>query len=93
MKCWHSQSKKVKHLLTVSVVAAVALTTSSCCTTGAPVLKPPACPVWQSDAVGDLEMLLYMQEVGDIEIVDLEYQLGEQQRHCEALDAFLEDVE
>jgi len=49
--------------------------------------------VWQGDAVGDLEMLLYMQETGDIEIVDLEYQLGEQQRHCEALDAFLEDVD
>ena len=73
----------------VSVV--VLAQTTSCCTTGAPVLKPPPCPQWQPDAIGDLEMLLYMQEVGDIEIVDLEYQLGENQRHCIALDAFLED--
>ena len=27
------------------------------------------------------------------DIIDLEYQLGENQRHCEALDAFLEEEE
>ena len=54
-------------------------------------MKPPPCPQWQADAIGDLEMLLYMHEVGDIDIVDLEHQLGENQRHCKALDAFLED--
>jgi hypothetical protein len=36
-------------------------------------------------------MLLTLQEVGDIDIVSLEYQLGENNRHCEALDAFLEE--
>ena len=39
----------------------------------------------------DLEMLLYLQEGGEIDIIHLEYQLGTNQRHCEALDGFLED--
>ena len=34
-------------------------------------------------------MLLDLQTIGEIDIIDLEYQLGEQQRHCEALDAYL----
>ena len=32
-----------------------------------------------------------MQAAGEIDITSLEYQLGEDQRHCEALDAFLEE--
>ena len=52
---------------------------------------PPACPIWSEDAVLDLEMLLELQKAGVFDIVDLEYQLGSQQRHCEALDAFLKD--
>tara|TARA_Y100000996_G_scaffold380470_1_gene334386 strand:+ start:2513 stop:2662 length:150 start_codon:yes stop_codon:yes gene_type:complete len=47
--------------------------------------------MWSEDAIVDLEVLLEMQAVGEVDIVDLEYQLGENQRHCEALDAFLED--
>jgi hypothetical protein len=34
-----------------------------------------------------------MQAAGEIGMVSLEYQLGENQRHCAALDAFLEDEE
>ena len=56
-----------------------------------PVLKPSPCPIWSEEAIVDLEMLIYMQEVGELDIVDLEYQLGTNQRHCEALDAYLED--
>tara|TARA_X000001382_G_C3082425_1_gene150953 strand:- start:220 stop:390 length:171 start_codon:yes stop_codon:yes gene_type:complete len=55
------------------------------------VLKPPPCPQWSEYAIDDLVMLLEMQEAGKLDIVSLEYQLGENQRHCEALDAFLED--
>ena len=61
------------------------------CVTGVPVLKPPACPKWSGDAILDLEKLLFLQEVGEIEIVDLEYHLGLQEKQCEALDAFLKD--
>tara|TARA_Y100001951_G_C11127669_1_gene176435 strand:+ start:364 stop:537 length:174 start_codon:yes stop_codon:yes gene_type:complete len=52
---------------------------------------PPACPIWSEDAVLDLEMLLELQKAGEVDIVDLEYQLGEQHRQCEALDAFLKN--
>ncbi|NRA11447.1 MAG: hypothetical protein HRT57_05795 [Crocinitomicaceae bacterium] len=52
---------------------------------------PPACPKWTEDAILDLELLLVLQNAGEIDIIDLEYQLGSQQRHCEALDAFLKD--
>jgi hypothetical protein len=34
-------------------------------------------------------MLLELQEAGELDIISLEFQLGENQRHCEALDAFL----
>jgi len=54
-------------------------------------LKPPACPLWSDYALDDLEMILSLQEAGELDIESLEYQLGENQRHCEALDAFLED--
>jgi hypothetical protein len=36
-------------------------------------------------------MLLELQKAREIDIVDLEYQLATNLRHCEALDAFLED--
>ena len=55
------------------------------------MLKPPACPLWSDEAIDDLEMLLALQEAGELDIESLEYQLGENQRHCEALDAFLEE--
>ena len=55
------------------------------------MLKPPACPLWSDEAIDDLDMILTLQEDGQIDIVSLEYQLGENQRHCEALDAFLEE--
>jgi hypothetical protein len=34
-----------------------------------------------------------MQAAGEIDMESLEYQIGENQRHCMALDAFLEDEE
>lgn len=80
-------------MIVFASVASLTITGSSCTTTGAPVLNPPTCPGWTEDAVLDLEMLLHMQETGEIDIVDSSYQLGENQRHCEALDAFLEDEE
>ena len=52
---------------------------------------PPACPKWTEDAIFDLELLLELQNSGVIDIADLGYQLGENLRHCEALDAFLKD--
>tara|TARA_R110000822_G_scaffold52235_8_gene135357 strand:+ start:12184 stop:12330 length:147 start_codon:yes stop_codon:yes gene_type:complete len=48
--------------------------------------------VWSDYAVDDLEMLLVLQENGDIDIVSLESQLGENDRHCAALDSYLEDI-
>lgn len=33
-----------------------------------------------------------LQETGVIDIVSLEFQLGKNERHCESLDAFLEDI-
>ena len=90
MQLCRSQLKRVSRSLTV-FVSGVSLLTISCATTGAPVLKPPPCPQWSEYAIDDLVMLLEMQEAGELDIVSLEYQLGENQRHCEALDAFLEE--
>ena len=39
----------------------------------------------------DLDMLIEMQEAGVIDIIDLEYQMGLQKRHCNALKCYLED--
>ena len=91
IKSWKNLSRKVRVLLTVCVSALSLSLLTSCVTSGAPVLKPPACPLWSDYAIDDLEMLLALQEAGDLDIESLEYQLGENQRHCEALDAFLED--
>ena len=92
IKFWKSLLRKVRNLPIVCVGAlSLSLLTISCITSGAPVLKPPACPLWSDYAIDDLEMLLALQEAGYIDIVSLEYQLGENNRHCEALDAFLED--
>jgi hypothetical protein len=72
-------------------VATQLLSGAGCATSGVSNLEPPACPRWNEDAILELEMLLELQNAGEIDIVDLEYQLGEQQRHCEALDAYLKD--
>ena len=90
MRSCQRQLKRVSLLLIVCV-GAISLTTTSCATSGAAVLRPPACPQWSEDSITDLEMLLELQEAGELDIVSLEYQLGENQRHCEALDAFLEE--
>ena len=89
MQLCRSRLKRVRLLLTVFVSAVILLTIS--CATRAPVLKPSPCPQWSEYAIDDLVMLLELQEAGRLDIVSLEYQLGENQRHCEALDAFLED--
>ena len=67
------------------------LSGAGCAISGVSSFEPPACPKWHENAIFDLEMLLELQNAGEIDIVDLEYQLGEQQRHCEALDAYLKD--
>ena len=90
IKFWKNLSRKVR-VLPIVCVSALSLSQVSCVTSGAPVLKPPACPLWSDYALDDLEMILSLQEAGDLDIESLEYQLGENQRHCEALDAFLED--
>jgi len=70
-------------------VSGISLLVTSCCAKNAAELKPPACPYWMEEAVYDLETLLEMQEEGIINIEALEDQLAENQRHCEALDAYL----
>ena len=71
------------------IVATQLLNGAGCAISGVSNLEPPACPRWNNDAIIDLEMLMELQNAGEIDIVDLEYHLGEQQRHCEALDAYL----
>ena len=66
-------------------VCVIALT--GCATTGVATLKPPACPAWSEKAIIQLEVVL----TSGLEIKDLEYHVAEQLRHCEALDAWLED--
>ena len=88
---WRRLSRRARILPAVCVSALSLSLLTSCVTSGAPVLKPPACPLWSDYAIDELEMLLALQEAGDIDIESLEYQLGENQRHCEALDAFLEE--
>jgi len=56
------------------------------------VVIPPACPVWSEEAISELEFLYVLQELGEIDMESLYYQLGENQRHCEALDVYLEDI-
>ena len=90
-RLWRSLSRRARILPAVCVSALSLSLLTSCVTSGAPVLKPPACPLWSDYAIDDLEMLLALQEAGDVDIESLEYQLGENQRHCEALDAFLEE--
>ena len=90
MKLWQSLSRQEMILSRVFVIVATLLSLSSCRHV-VPVLKPPPCPMWSEAAILNLETLLHMQELGEIDIISLEYQLGENQRHCEALDAFLEE--
>ena len=74
--------KRVAILLPVCVIAL-----AGCATTGVPTLKPPPCPAWNNKAITQLETVL----TSGMEIKDLEYHIAEQLRHCEALDAWLED--
>jgi hypothetical protein len=74
--------KRVAILLPVCVIVL-----AGCATTGVPTLKPPACPAWNDEAIDQLEVVL----TSEMEIKDLEYHIAEQLRHCEALDAWLED--
>ena len=76
----------------IAFAIVVTIPISGCITIGVSVLEPPVCPKWAEDAILDLEKLLELQHAGEIDIVDLEYHLGLQQRHCEALDAFLKKV-
>ena len=75
----------------VFVIVVTLMVLSGCAATGAAVLRPSPCPQWTESAIIDLEMLLELQDAGEIDIVDLEYQLATNLRHCEALDAFLKD--
>lgn len=53
---------------------------------------PPRCPVWTEGAIDDLIVILELQQEGRINVKHLEAIIGEQQRHCLALDAYLEDL-
>lgn len=72
-------------------VSGMSLLITSCCAKTATEMKPPACPYWMEEAVYELETLLELQEEGVVNIEALEYQLAENQRHCEALDAYLKN--
>ena len=74
--------KRVAILLPVCVIVL-----TGCATTGGPTLKPPACPAWSEKAIDQLNAVL----TSGMEVNDLEYHVAEQLRHCEALDAWLED--
>ena len=74
--------KRVAILLPVCVIVL-----AGCATTGVATLKPPACPAWSNKAIVQLEAVL----TSGMKIKDLEYHVAEQLRHCEALDAWLED--
>ena len=78
----HNLLKRVAILLLVCVIAL-----AGCATTGVATLKPPACPAWSNKAIVQLEAVL----TSGMKIKDLEYHVAEQLRHCEALDAWLED--
>jgi len=47
--------------------------------------------VWSEEAINELVALLELQSEGEIDMTSLEWQLGENLRHCEALDAFLDN--
>ena len=82
-----SRLARVLPIIFVSVLS-LSLLGSSCKTI--PVVTPPACPVWSEEAISELEFLYVLQELGEIDMESLYYQLGENQRHCEALDVYLE---
>jgi hypothetical protein len=71
------------------VVGVVSHLNIGCATDRIITLRPPPCPIWTEDAVLELELLFELQAAGEIDIADLEYTLGEQQRHCEALDVYI----
>ena len=47
--------------------------------------NPPQCPIWSPAAIEQLEMLLDMQERGDIDVYALEIELGRMEQTCQAL--------
>ena len=63
----------------------------NCEHTGATVLKPPSCPKWSDAAIDELERLIEMRKRNIISIENLERAIGEQHRHCVALDEYLDD--
>ena len=80
----HNLLKRVAILL---LVCGIVLAGCACATTGVPTLKPPACPAWSGKAIDQLNAVL----TSGMEVNDLEYHVAEQLRHCEALDAWLQD--
>ena len=80
----HNLLKRAAILLLVCVIV---LAGCACATTGVPILKPPACPVWSENAIDQFNAVL----TSGMKVNDLEYHIAEQLRHCEALDAWLED--
>ena len=75
----------LKRVAILLLVCGIAL--AGCATTGVPTLKHPACPAWSGKAIDQLNVVL----TSGMETKDLEYHVAEQLRHCEALDAWLED--
>ena len=76
--------KQARILLPVCVIVLIGC---ACATTGVPTLKPPACPAWNEKAIDQFNAVL----TSEMKTKDLEYHVAEQLRHCEALDAWLED--
>jgi len=87
----HSPSKRALILSIVLgfAVGVVSYLNIGCVTDRILTLRPPPCPIWTEDAISDLEFLFEMQAAGELDIADLEHTLGEQQRHCEALDVYI----
>ena len=52
--------------------------------------SPPPCPIWDEQAEGQLFNLLNSEHWSSFNYNDLERMLGEQDRHCKALDAWIE---
>lgn len=53
---------------------------------------PSPCPEWHEEAILDFAMLIEMQKAGEIDIEDLEYMIGVQQRYCEAVKCSINDT-
>lgn len=75
----------------VCVIVLIVSLLISCAPDCVNTTNPPACPVWSEEAINELVALLELQSEGEIDMTSLEWQLGENLRHCEALDAFLDN--